>query len=65
MPAAPPSPSAFALALILSATLPLIRCDMGFPVMNRPHGVTQFLEMLPESLTEQCALLHPAPRPYP
>ena len=32
-------------------------CDMGFPVMNRPHGVTQFLEQLPESLTEQYVLI--------
>ena len=32
-------------------------CDMGFPVMNRPHAVTQFLERLPPSLTEQYVLI--------
>ena len=32
-------------------------CDMGFPVMNRPHGVTQLLEQLPPSLTEEYVLI--------
>ena len=32
-------------------------CDMGFPVMNRPHAVTQFLAKLPASLTEQYVLI--------
>ena len=35
-------------------------CDMGFPVMNRPHAVTQFLAKLPAELTEQCAPLAPS-----
>ena len=30
-------------------------CDMGFPVMNRPHAVTQLLAKLPETLTEEYA----------
>lgn len=32
-------------------------CDMGFPVMNRPHAVTQFLANLPPALTEQYVLI--------
>ena len=32
-------------------------CDMGFPVMNRPHAVTQFLANLPPSLTEEYVLI--------
>ena len=32
-------------------------CDMGFPVMNRPHGVTQLLAHLPPSITEQYVLI--------
>ena len=32
-------------------------CDMGFPVMNRPHAVTQFLAQLPASLTEEYVLI--------
>jgi len=32
-------------------------CDMGFPVMNRPHGVTQLLAQLPESITEEYVLI--------
>ncbi|KAL1504143.1 hypothetical protein AB1Y20_010552 [Prymnesium parvum] len=32
-------------------------CDMGFPVMNRPHAITQFLERLPAALTEQYLLI--------
>eukprot|EP00322_Chrysochromulina_rotalis_P008073 CAMPEP_0115889472 /NCGR_PEP_ID=MMETSP0287-20121206/32843_1 /TAXON_ID=412157 /ORGANISM="Chrysochromulina rotalis, Strain UIO044" /LENGTH=82 /DNA_ID=CAMNT_0003346193 /DNA_START=20 /DNA_END=265 /DNA_ORIENTATION=+ len=30
---------------------------MGFPVMNRPHAVTQFLANLPASLTEEYVLV--------
>ena len=30
---------------------------MGFPVMNRPHGVTQLLAQLPESITEEYVLI--------
>ncbi len=32
-------------------------CDMGFPVMNRPHAVTQFLAHPPESLVEDYVLI--------
>ena len=32
-------------------------CDMGFPVMNRPHAITQFLAKLPASLTEEYVLI--------
>ena len=31
-------------------------CDMGFPVMNRPHAVTQLLAKLPASVTEGAEL---------
>jgi len=32
-------------------------CDLGFPVMNRPHGVTQLLEHLPSTVTEEYVLI--------
>ena len=32
-------------------------CDMGFPVMNRPHGVQQLLQKLPASITEEYVLI--------
>ena len=38
-------------------------CDMGFPVMNRPHAITQFLAQLPPSLTEEYVLIAEARHP--
>lgn len=32
-------------------------CDMGFPVMNRPHAVTQLLANLPAQITEEYVLI--------
>jgi len=32
-------------------------CDFGFPVMNRPHGMNQFLDRLPATLTEEYVLI--------
>jgi hypothetical protein len=32
-------------------------CDMGFPVMNRPHAVTQLLANLPAHITEEYVLI--------
>jgi hypothetical protein len=32
-------------------------CDMGFPVMNRPHAVTQLLADLPSTITEEYVLI--------
>ena len=32
-------------------------CDMGFPVMNRPHAITQLLANWPSHITEEYVLI--------
>ena len=32
-------------------------CDMGFPVMNRPHAITQLLAQLPETVVEDYVMI--------